>query len=299
MISKTFIIGLAVSAKLQMAFADELEQDEENDRRFLQEYERDSRTNRFIMPETMYDQGWFSDQNPVYDVQTRHEKLAQLWERLVPDENDRTVQPATYQYKKFDNFFTQNANGSFCFFDDELPGRHEKTTHTQGLVAKVEWRKFENGITDFTGIYESGSTEVIMRLSETHELTTLSEGLVPGAAFKFLIDGKISENLLAMPNMTGRDEEGSTSWDFFHRPFQSRVERFSDSCERDTKEKKFIEASNRPYATGVSMPARYELDGTNHDSRDARAPWGLVYTGTHNFEEDDPLVWYDQLRNQF
>ena len=295
MISKTFCAGLAVSTMVQMAYANELELDEELDRRYLSEIQ--DRTNYFVMPETMYDQGWFTDKNPAYDVQTRQEKFAQLWERLVPDESDHTVEPTRYQYNKFDNFFTQNANSSFCHFQDELPGVIEKTTHTQGVVAKVEWRKYENGVTDYTGIYGSGSKEVIMRLSETHELTPLSEGLVPGAAFKFLIDGKISENLVAMPNMTGVDEEGNRSWDFFHRPFQSRVERFTDKCELETKEKKLIEASNRPYATGVAQPARFELDGTAIDSFEARSPWGLVYTGTHHFAEDDPLVWYDQLRN--
>jgi hypothetical protein len=60
-------------------------------------------------------------------------------------------------------------------------------------------------------------------------------------AFKFLIDGIKSENLFAMANFTGEDEDGNTSWDFFHRQMSNRVERFPDSCERDTVEKKLIE----------------------------------------------------------
>lgn len=113
----------------------------------------------------------------------------------------------------------------------------------------------------YSGIYSTGSDHVIMRLSETKNLTEHSTGLNPGVALKFLLDGIKSENLHAMSNFTGVDEQGNTSWDFFHRPFANRVERFPDSCERDTVERKMIEASNRPYATGVSQPGTFNNDG--------------------------------------
>ena len=51
-----------------------------------------------------------------------------------------------------------------------------------------------------TGIYATGSDHVIMRMSETNNLTYASKGLLPGVAFKFLIDNGKSENLLAMNN---------------------------------------------------------------------------------------------------
>lgn len=101
--------------------------------------------------------------------------MADLWERIVPDEDDHTVAPADYQWAKMDKFFTSNLNGVFCRNADDLPRHRPKTTHTQGLVAKVEWRKFDNdqGI-EYTGIYSTGSDHVILRLSETLELTTAS-----------------------------------------------------------------------------------------------------------------------------
>lgn len=100
-----------------------------------------------------------------------------------------------------------------------------------------------------------------MRLSETKNLTEHSTGLVPGVALKFLLDGIKSENLHAMAGFTGLDENGDPSWDFFHRPFANRVARFPDTCERETVERKMIEASNRPYATGVSQPGTFDNDG--------------------------------------
>lgn len=94
-----------------------------------------------------------------------------------------------------------------------------------------------------------------MRLSETRNLTPASNGLTPAIAFKFLIDGVRSENLFAMANFDGKDENDRTSWDFFHRQLSNRVRRFPDRCERDTIEKKLIEGSSRPYAAAVSLPA--------------------------------------------
>ena len=91
---------------------------------------------------------------------------------------------------------------------------------------------------NFSGIYEHGSQHAIIRLSSTKNLTEKSNGILPGLAIKFLLSKKLSTNLFAMPNMTGLDENGESSWDFFHRPLGSRVERLPDNgCERESIEK--------------------------------------------------------------
>ena len=95
-------------------------------------------------------------------------------------------------WSEFPRFFTQRAVGSFCTAADEMNGigrsTRKKTTHTQGLVAHVEWVPVEGH--RYSGIYASGSDTVIMRLSESFNLTEESTGLTPSVAFKFLIDGK-------------------------------------------------------------------------------------------------------------
>jgi len=160
---------------------------------------------------------------------TADEKMLKLWSMIIPDEDERDEEPMGFYWKEFDNFFQQKANGTFCDNSDELRKRRLKTTHTQGIVAKVEWRPVSNeeGVT-FSGIYEQGSQHAILRLSETRNLTEYSEGLLPSLAIKFLIDNKKSENLFAMPNMTGMYEDEETgemepSWDFFKAPLKSRV----------------------------------------------------------------------------
>jgi len=51
----------------------------------------------------------------------------------------------------------------------------------------VSWVPVANN--GYTGIYETGSDHVIMRVSEAQNLTELSKGLTPAAAFKFFVDG--------------------------------------------------------------------------------------------------------------
>ena len=160
---------------------------------------------------------------------------------LVPDENV-IEEPTPFFWKEFDDFFTANTNGPFCNKSDELRGSRTKTTHTQGMVAKIEWKPFDNpeGV-QFSGIYKHGSEHAILRLSSAANLTEESQGILPAIAIKFLLTNRVSTNLLALPNMTGLDEQGQQSFDFFHRPLKSRIERFPDNgCERETVEKKLI-----------------------------------------------------------
>jgi len=87
----------------------------------------------------------------------------------------------------FPKFFTQKANGSFCQSSDGLRGKRFKTVHSQGVVAKVQWVPVEND-EGYTGIYETGSDTVVLRLSETANLSAESKGLTPSLALKFLVD---------------------------------------------------------------------------------------------------------------
>ena len=103
-----------------------------------------------------------------------------------------------------------------------MPNKRLKTTHTQGVVAQVEWKPVEN-MENYTGIYDYGSKTVLLRLSQTTNLTADSPGLFPSLALKFLRDGDEAENLFAMPNFTGTE-----SWDFFQQPLKNQVAPFDE-----------------------------------------------------------------------
>lgn len=74
---------------------------------------------------------------------------------LVPDETV-VEEPTPFFWSKFDEFFQNKASGPFCNVGDELNKNRTKTSHTQGIVAKIEWRPFAND-EGYSGIYEHGS----------------------------------------------------------------------------------------------------------------------------------------------
>ena len=251
-----------------------------------------------------------------------------LWPVLVPDPNDHSVEPRDFMWSDFDRFFTQNANGPFCIFADEIGKVRKKTTHTQGLVAKIEWKPVrdpDTGATRFSGIYNEGTETAILRLSESRNLHEKSKGLLPSIAIKFLTDYTHSENIFGMPNFTGiyTDEETGeeySSWNFFEKTLKSRLDRLpDDGCHRESLEAKMLEANREPYATGVSAPAFWTTrsgvapDGTTHeqmlveetdkslknDRETYQFPFQLEYEGVQNFPDDREEEWYDRLRYHF
>ena len=109
-----------------------------------------------------------------------------------------------------------------------------KIVHAQGLHAKVKWTPVvpEDSDYQFTGMFETGSDTVIMRLSETTNLTKFSEGLLPSVSFKFLQDGVKSSDLVAMPSF-----KSTKSWNFFSEAMNTRVPPVTEEenkCEFDT-----------------------------------------------------------------
>lgn len=59
----------------------------------------------------------------------------------------------------------------------------------------MEWKPVQgNG---FSGIYESGSDTVIMRISDVNFLFDAAVGHTPAVALKFLVDGIESQNIFA------------------------------------------------------------------------------------------------------
>ena len=186
---------------------------------------------------------------------------------------------------------------------DELAWGVTKAAHANGLHAKVKWVKVANDL-GYTGIYDTGSTTAILRLSETTNLGDWSKGLMPSLALKFLLDGQMSVNILAMPSFTQ-----SESWNFFETGFRSRVDPFTEAqkCERATIQKKLAEGTPHPFANAISVIADRTEDGTWLKSADVRTPYELRFepAGILGVKGDgqkipstkpaDGVNWYDQV----
>ena len=81
--------------------------------------------------------------------------MKELWKELVPTYEDYPEKndegPQEFPWERFPRFFSQKGNGSFCQNSDEIKRNRPKTTHTQGLVAKVSWIPTSNNT--YTGMY--------------------------------------------------------------------------------------------------------------------------------------------------
>jgi len=178
--------------------------------------------------------------------------------------------------------------------------RRQKVTHTQGVVARVEWEVV--GDHGYTGIFGEGSDHAIIRMSEASNIVEASTGLTPSMAIKFLVDGKKSVNLFAMP----RSFSSTGSWDFFSEPISNRVDTFTAEekpIEQQTLQKKMVESSTTPFKMALGKVARTQNDGENVHRKLVSMPYEIEYRGVTHFSHDKELdeagnqvMFYDQLK---
>lgn len=214
---------------------------------------------------------------------------------------------ADFQWKEFPTFFTQKSVTSFNQASDELlnPTSRVKVTHTQGLVAKVRWEPVRNN--GYSGIYETGSDTVVMRISEVLNLYEGSVGHSPSVSLKFLLDGKQSENIMAQYDLSAGE-----SWNFFHEDMSNRLFTNADLEFLDqevhyimgeTIMKKMTEGSPAPFALGISNIADKNNDGKKLGKKKTKTPYQLIFrapSSTRNkFSDNKPRkTWYDEIKDK-
>ena len=184
-----------------------------------------------------------------------------------------------------------------------LREKRDKIIHNQGLIAQVAWEPVggasgtDNG---YTGMMNSQTNNVIMRVSEAAVITEASNGLTPAAAFKFMVDGTESQNLLLQSDMMA-----SGSWNFFKGPLKNRLTPF-DPVEHETQFKtvhrKMLEANAMPYGTAIGHIADKMEDGTPVPKDQVKIPFELRFRlpaeDMERFEfTDNEEAWYDRLQD--
>ncbi len=97
---------------------------------------------------------------------------------------------------------------------DYFPEKRDKVIHTYGAVCKIKFISNDNH--SFTGIF-TGIDHGLVRLSLAKKPD--ENNIVPGAAFKFLLDNVPSINFMVMASL-----EGQSSFNFFEHSFSNIVE---------------------------------------------------------------------------
>jgi len=131
-----------------------------------------------------------------YQQRSSAEKLELLWSRVVVDPHDLgappTAIPGPWGRRKL--FSVGHNRVSFEHASDELPPERAKLVHNYGSVAKVRLHIDEDS--PYTGIFCHGGAG-LLRASDA----TGGGKFTPSLAIKFLVDGKPSLNLLALPTV--------------------------------------------------------------------------------------------------
>ena len=153
-----------------------------------------------------------------------------------------------------------------------MPWKRNKTVHTQGLTAHVEWEVVKNDL-GYTALFEEGSDTVLMRISETNNLFEDSDGLTPSIGIKFLIDGQESYNIMGMNSFVASGE-----WNFFEPDLTNRLQPFDVSDPKQyimdqTVRKKMTEGNQRPFALAIGHIAEMRNDGSTLERQDVRTPY--------------------------
>ena len=215
-LTKTFLVACALAASMSQA----IELDHELDLDECQECEVLAQVEFKSTPGlTPHDIKYFAQ--PYWDEKTRAEKMKVLWDMLVPtvDGVAHVEGPQDRQFRHFPEGLEANQNNTFCVLSDEMRRNRNKFVHAQGVHAKVKWNPVSKAEGNkYTGMFATGSDSVIMRLSETQNITKYTPGLLPSVAFKFLRDGEKSSDIVAMPSF-----EPTRSWNFFEPAMNTRV----------------------------------------------------------------------------
>lgn len=133
----------------------------------------------------------------------------------------------------------------------------------------VTWEDL--GSHDYTGMFEGGYDNALIRLSESSFDVLEAPGLTPSFAMKFTRDGIESVNLFGATGF-----EPTDSFDFFKYDFSNHLEVHENSLNRETIMLKLAEAGGgRVGSTGLGEFARFKKDGTPVDPY--KPPFRLIY----------------------
>ena len=184
--------------------------------------------------------------------------------------------------------------GSQAVEDKVQPGltRRRKVLHPRGVVAGVKLVPNSdtktNGNGRYTGMFRSGFTKGLIRLSgvlgESRGTAKSKGGLLgvgakarqlctvlPGIGIKAFVDGKASQDMVAMRSLGGQKGE----WNFFQYPMTSTITAIADTAASLPIAAGFEDASACITHVGFLGFARFNADGSAVVS--PRAPYQLVY----------------------
>lgn len=164
---------------------------------------------------------------------------------------------------------------------DVLPEGRDKLIHSDGVVAECEVNF--NADSGYSGLLSSQNKHAFIRMSAASKFDTSKDtpegaydNFTPGFGLKVLVDGKRSENLVAM-----YDTVKQSSWDFFEHNFSNMF-----NIDKDTPLKKalvaraFTKVTDYVSSVGIREWAQVNPDGSKVNDKDVKFPFQLFFVPT-------------------
>eukprot|EP01126_Amoeba_proteus_P062097 TRINITY_DN839_c0_g1_i8.p1 TRINITY_DN839_c0_g1~~TRINITY_DN839_c0_g1_i8.p1 ORF type:complete len:341 (-),score=42.78 TRINITY_DN839_c0_g1_i8:67-1089(-) len=228
-----------------------------------------------------------------YQAQAAQDKIGELISAVKQDASSL----GWYTFSEVE-LFTESMNTSFQTVADDMPYQdfgleeRKKLVHTVGVIGSGKIDIHDNPF-NYTGIFASGASEVIIRLSAAKEpATQLGDGcLAPGIALKILRSGVPSANVFSMYSLLGQN-----SFNFFKHDLSNHPPDLGDWAGFFFKLLRgvFSKASEFPTMLGLSDLALYDQNGVAAES--PKFPFRIVFhptTKLHDAYKDDyPGVYF-------
>lgn len=213
--------------------------------------------------------GWGGGPNSTlpegYEAMTAEEKESYTMERIMATRGTRSRFPTRFEQARF---LTENIWHTFDHYSDEIPYDHPKRIHAVGFTGAVELESA--GDHPFTGLLRRGAPFGVVRFSTA--LASSEEGMTPGLAIKFFVDGAASANFVAMESNAGQ-----TTGNFFERDFSTAIPSLSFRAGLVfVGVLKFRRVSSPENMVGLLELAQREVDGTPVPEADVTSPFALV-----------------------
>lgn len=222
--------------------------------------------------------------DPLYEHQSRHGKMNQLWENILKYDSASGPWPGVVAKLKI---IFGDLSASVNDETDIHSGKCPKLIHSVGAVAKCS---FEFGESSYTGLFKGADTALV-RLSMAVEPTKKS--FVPGSAFKLLRDGVTSGNFVAMNSLNGQ-----TGFNFFQKDFSNHISSQNLHFQQKLLKRNFQKVSLWATYVGLSHMAQYDQDSNETPENEMLFPFQIILKPNPDLhfpdiQGGDPLV--DQL----
>jgi len=196
--------------------------------------------------------------NRSYESHTAEWKDNWLWPRI-------TAGHSSGPWPNQAGIFAESVKTTFEDLSDVANHGRTKYIHSVGAVAQVELQVAPSS--PFTGIFATGSSRALLRLSTAKEPS--SSSITPGFGLKFLRDNATSGNLVAMPGL-----DGQSDFNIWKLNYTNHLT-LPTSWALKIVAQKFTQASRCPLMVGLTDIAQYGEDGKQVAT--PVAPFHLVF----------------------